>query len=276
MAARMPRCSSRSRAAVASQSSMTARPGLHVALDRRAQAGHHRRHDLVAGCRCQRHVERGVERQELLRGELGGVHRVEQALRRLQVGARGVGDVGHDSGLQHEAGLHDVAHAESLGRDLQAEQRAHGAVRGGDDDGAGARAGSGLGADEAHRLEHAHGLAHAGASDAEIRRESALGREVIAGGEGAVEQLSLDVREHGLPGAEVVDGGGDGRCVRRTHSGTASLWSDHISAVVRPHATLTAGRGRTLRPGRRADRPASYPASTGGFCARYPRSDMMQ
>ena len=51
-----------------------------VALDAAAKAGHRRGDHLVAGCLGEGQVEGGVEREELGRSEVGGVHRVEQGV----------------------------------------------------------------------------------------------------------------------------------------------------------------------------------------------------
>ena len=147
-------------------------------------------------------MEGGVEREELRRRELGGVHGVEQALCGRQVGGRRrVGEVARDGRLEDEPGAHDVGDGEAACSHLQAHERAHAAAGGRDDDGAGARARAGLRADEAEHLEHAQRFAHARAADAQLGGEGPLAGETVAGGQPSVEEVGLDVLEHGLPGA---------------------------------------------------------------------------
>ena len=86
-------------------------------------------------------MQLGVEGEELVGGEVGGIHRVERRRVRRAVWRAGVGGERlDDGGLEHEAGAHDVVEREALRGDLQPQQRRHAAPRRGDDDRAGCRA----------------------------------------------------------------------------------------------------------------------------------------
>ena len=174
---------------------------LDVGLDGGAQAGHHRGDDDVARRLGEREVQLGVEREELVGGQVCGIHRLDHGVRGVG-GPIGIGGERLDDGaFEHEPRADDVVEREAAGGHLQAQQRRHAALRGGDDDGAGCRSRAGPGADESHHLEDAQRLAHAGAADAEGRGELALAGEPIAGGEAAVEEVGLDALEHHLPRA---------------------------------------------------------------------------
>jgi hypothetical protein len=179
--------------------------GEGVPLDATAEAGHGGGDDLVAGCLGQRQVEGRVEREELGWTEVGGVHRVEQAVGDGEVGGRSrPGEVARDRRLEDQARAHDVGHRESACRDLEAHERAHAAAGGRDDDGARVGAGAGVRSDESEHLEHAQGLAHARPADAEFGREGALTGQPVARHEVAADEARLDVLEHGLPGARAI------------------------------------------------------------------------
>ena len=129
-----------------------------------------------------------------------------------------LGEVLHHGRLEQQPAADDVGDREALRGDLQPHEGAHSAGRGGDDDRAGLRPGTGLGADEPEHLEHPQGLPHGGASDLEFGREGALRRQVVARVQDAREQVVLDRIQDDLPGSRAVRG----------HRGLlVELWSDH-------------------------------------------------
>ena len=237
-ASRIAWCSRRRRSAAASQSAMRGAPGLDVRLDRRAQARHHRGDDDVARRLGEREVQLRVEREELRRREVGGVHRVED--RRAPGSSSSAGSVAtrvDDGGLEHEAGRDDVVEREALRGDLQPQQRRHAALGRRDDDRAGCRARAGAGADESHHLEHAQRLADAGAADAEGGGELALGREPVAraracrrAGRSRSARARRARRAPGRSPAAASDSchGSPRRCrIRLPSSMKSPVWSDH-------------------------------------------------
>src|SRR6478752_620944 len=72
----------------------------------------------------------------------------------------------NSSGVRSAASIASIT-ACAAAVDLQAQERRHAALRGGDDDGSGCRSRAGAGADESHHLEHPQRLTHAGAAAAE-------------------------------------------------------------------------------------------------------------
>ena len=207
------------------------RPGEHIPLDRLPQPRHGRRDHGIARGLGQRQMELGVQRQELRGCEARGIHRLQQPER---LGKRLGGDVDllmrtasfADEGselprgrrFEDHARAHDVGDGKALRRDLQADERRHTAHRSGDDDRTRTGTRAGRGADEAEHVEHAQRLTHARAPDAEGGGEFPLGREMITGFEGALEQIGLDLLQDDAP------------CTRGNGSvGHAMLllWSDH-------------------------------------------------
>ena len=153
--------------------------GAHVGLDRRAQARHHRGDDDVAGCLGQGEMELGVESQELVGGQVDGIHRRQGLVRGGRDPAPSAPATSAATAISSRS---RVATTSASGKPCAATCRRRSAdipprgvammiAPGG-------RARSGSGADQPEHLEHAQRLAHAGAA----RRRAGRRARARAGG----------------------------------------------------------------------------------------------
>ncbi len=146
----------------------TSGSGLGCSLDRAAQPRHHRRDDGVAGCLRQRLVEARVESEEFARGR----DSASIASRMPVISARSASVRASRSATSHSSTTR-VRTTSLRGKPFAATCRRRNAAsppaRGGHDHRPRRGTGTGRRTHDTEHLEHAHGLAHARTTHAQLR-----------------------------------------------------------------------------------------------------------